>query len=80
MLGGDSDAFVTRMPGTLASVSQSTFLGGSDDEAARGLYVYARGAPWGATNIYLIGYTTSADFPVNNKSYDSALSGPSDGS
>ena len=57
VLGGKTDAFVTRLtpPGV---ISFSTYLGGINDEHVGGVAVDASG------NIYLAGGTLSVNFPV----------------
>ncbi len=55
--GGDYDSFVTQLDSNGALVF-STFLGGAGDDFG------TRVAVDGAGNIYLTGYTNSADFPV----------------
>ena len=59
---GASAGFVTKL-GPTGTVLLSAFVGGRADETARGL---ARDS---AGNIYLVGYTTSTDFPVTPGSF-----------
>ncbi len=62
-----SDAFVVRFDTTSsgpASLLYSTYLGGSDRDFGLGL------ALDGADNIYVTGYTKSADFPTQNAYQD----------
>jgi hypothetical protein len=51
------DAFVTRLAPDGSRLVYSTFLGGANDDEARGVVVDAAG------NAYVVGYTTSADVP-----------------
>ena len=55
---GRADGFVSKLDGNLTELPASTFLGGSDFDAAVGLALDASG------NIYVAGYTYSADFPT----------------
>jgi hypothetical protein len=55
--GGGSDAFVARLNGTLTSILQSTYLGGSGNDGAFALAI----APSG--DVYVAGLTVSPDFP-----------------
>jgi hypothetical protein len=61
---GDYDAFVTRLSADGTSLLYSTFLGGADDDFAKGVAVGADGS---AT---VAGYTWSADFPTTPGAYD----------
>jgi uncharacterized protein (TIGR03437 family) len=58
--GGVEDAFITRLNAADASISYSTFLGGSRVDNARGVAVDSFG------NAYITGYTVSLDFPQVN--------------
>jgi hypothetical protein len=51
------DAFVTMLNPTLTSIIQSTYLGGSIDDAIRSIVIGSGG------NIYVTGATSSTDFP-----------------
>jgi hypothetical protein len=63
-LGGDHDAFVTRLTSTGSGLLWSTYLGGSADEYARGLASDAYG------RIILTGATYSSDFPSTSDAFD----------
>ncbi len=58
-LSGTTDAFVTEVDPTGASISMSTYLGGSGDDNGFGL------ALDGSSNIYVTGETKSLDFPTD---------------
>jgi hypothetical protein len=55
---GGVDAFVVKLNATFTARVYSTFLGGSGDDAARGIAVDNAG------NVYVTGFTTSSDFPT----------------
>jgi hypothetical protein len=55
---GAVDAFVVKLNNALTTAVYSTFIGGSGDDAGRGIAVDAAG------NAYVTGFTTSADFPT----------------
>lgn len=57
-LGGDSDAFVTRLDATGAALVYSTLLGGAGYDYGRGIALDAAGA------AYVTGLTLSFDFPA----------------
>ncbi|MCB0254949.1 MAG: SBBP repeat-containing protein [Anaerolineae bacterium] len=52
------DVYVTKLAPDGGSFGYSTFIGGGRDEEGRGIAVDAAG------NAYVIGYTTSPDFPL----------------
>jgi hypothetical protein len=62
---GGVDAFVVRLDGMFASSLYSTFIGGSGDDAGRGIAVDTLG------NAYVTGFTTSPDFPTTPGSFQS---------
>ncbi len=55
-LAGD-EAFVSRLSGSLQTLHQSTYLGGSGDEAGCGIAIYP------TNGIYVTGHSFSNDFP-----------------
>ena len=55
-----ADAFVAKLTATGDQLAYSTYLGGSDDELARGIATDSSGS------AYVAGHTTSADFPTVN--------------
>jgi len=58
--GGNSDAFVTKLEPNGDTLSYSTYLGGSDDDAVWGIAVDTSG------NAYVTGDTSSTDFPTQS--------------
>lgn len=70
-LDGITDAFVTKLNATGNSLLYSSYLGGSNFDNGFGIAVDFRG------NAYVIGNTTSANFPTKN-AFDSTLGGSSD--
>ncbi len=56
----ETDAFVTKFSPNGSSLVFSTYLGGTDDDAANAIEVDSSG------NIYVAGWTDSTDFPVLN--------------
>jgi hypothetical protein len=58
--GGFADAFVSKLNAAGNALVYSTFLGGSGDEAGKGIAVD------GAGNAYVTGFTSSTDFPTTN--------------
>ncbi|MGA9769668.1 MAG: SBBP repeat-containing protein [Blastocatellia bacterium] len=55
---GFSDAFVFKLNGAGTALIYSTYLGGSDDEAASGIAIDSSG------NAHVLGFTNSMDFPT----------------
>ena len=70
--GGASDAFAARIAAGGASVSWSTYLGGTAEDYATGLAVDAFGL------VTLDGVTRSADMPKTADALDGTLDGPAD--
>ncbi|RKX24419.1 MAG: hypothetical protein DRP45_08250 [Candidatus Zixiibacteriota bacterium] len=60
MAGGDWDAFVAKYSVECDTLFYSSYLGGTDSDYAYGIDVDGSGSP------YLIGVTSSADFPTMN--------------
>ena len=58
--GGFVDAFVTKLNAAGTALVYSTYLGGSNSDAAYGVVVDSSG------NAYVAGYTASTNFPVAN--------------
>jgi len=67
--GGSYDAFVTKLTASGLFRSYSSYLGGSNNDAGNGIYLY--GSP------YIAGYTQSIDFPTKAE-YQSMLAGSKD--
>jgi hypothetical protein len=63
-----SDAFVTRIDTRRGRAEYSTYLGGNNQDAGRGIAV-RRG------DVYLTGLTGSVDFPVSGTGYDRSFNG-----
>jgi cell division protein FtsI/penicillin-binding protein 2 len=53
-----SDAFVARLNSNLTQILQSTYLGGSGTDQAKALAIHPK-----TGEVYVAGYTLSADFP-----------------
>jgi hypothetical protein len=66
--GGQSDAFVSKL-NTSGSLVYSTYLGGSDQDVPSGIAVDASG------NAYVIGYTTSSNFPTTAGAFQTLYAG-----
>jgi len=73
-LKGSFDGYITEMSADGSSVVSSTFLGGTGFDDAQACLVD------GEDNVYVGGFTTSADFPVTPGAFQPTLEGgPSDG-
>ena len=66
---GATDVFVSKINASGTALIYSTYLGGSDVDAASGI---ARDA---AGNVYVTGYTASSNFPVTANAFQSSLNG-----
>jgi len=69
-VGGD--AFIAKFNADATTLLAATLVGGSDVEGTSAMAVD------GAGNIYLAGYTYSADFPTTLGSFDNSLAGNQD--
>jgi hypothetical protein len=69
---GSGEVFVTKLNPTGNSLIYSTFLGGSDDESGYGI------ASDEFCNPYVIGYTSSANFPTTPDAFDTTHNGMQD--
>ena len=69
---GSYDAFVSKLDGNLQTVLASTYLGGSGYEYARSMSIDGSG------DVYLVGTTSSSDFPVTTGVYDATHNGQED--
>jgi len=67
-LGGDEDAFVSKLSHDGSSLIYSTYLGGGNDDRGYGIAVDSSG------NAYVTGWTFSTDFPTPS-GYDSSYNG-----
>jgi len=67
----DTDAFVSRLNGSLSYLAASTYLGGIEGpwELASSIAIDPSG------NLYVAGYTWCADFPVTSNAYDKTFNG-----
>ena len=66
--GGSLDAFVLELASNGGSLTFSTFLGGSGDDVANGVAVDTAGG------VYVAGFTTSTNFPLQGP-YQNTLNG-----
>lgn len=71
--GGSSDAFVARFNSALTSLTQATYLGGSDWEYLLGLTTHPTSG-----DLYLCGTTGSANFPGTAGGAQQSRAGPDD--
>jgi len=67
--GGAHDAFIAKLDPTASALAYSTYLGGSDDDVARGIAVDASGG------AYVIGYAVSSDFPTTAGAFQPTFGG-----
>lgn len=67
-----TDAFVSKLDPTGASVLYSSYLGGGSSDYGLGL------ALDNTNNVYLTGWTWSTDFPITTNAFDTSLSGSVD--
>ena len=70
--GGDLDAFVFELNPAGTSLTYSTYLGGTGDDAANGIALDS------SRNSYIVGSTTSTDFPTHD-AIQSSIAGQSNG-
>lgn len=71
MLTGSTDAFISILSPNLTNLIVSYYLGGSGGEDGWGIAIGPQGA------VYSTGTTTSADFPVTPRAYQTTLNGSS---
>ena len=71
--GGDHDGFVARLTSSLGSLTQATYLGGGQEELASSLAVHPM-----TGDVYVLGYTHSANFPGTAGGAQPALGGEGD--
>lgn len=65
-LAGGSDAFVTKLDPSGSALLYSTYLGGSSDDGAFGIAVD------GAGSAYVVGATSSSNFPTTTGAFQTA--------
>jgi hypothetical protein len=70
--GGVQDAFVTALNPAGSALLYSTYLGGSEADAAAGIAVD------GNKNVYVTGQTASSDFPLTSNATQPKLGGGND--
>ena len=71
ILHGVRDGFVTKLSASGSSLSYSTYLGGSGDEEAFGIAVNSSG------RAYVVGTTSSSDFPLTRNAFQRVPRGSS---
>jgi hypothetical protein len=71
--GGAHDGVVACLSPDGSRLLYATYLGGSGDDGIRGMTIGPAG------EIYLVGETTSADFPVSRDAFQPKLGGGNDG-
>jgi hypothetical protein len=69
---GGSDAFVTELSADGSTLVYSTFAGGGGDDIGYGIAVSQAG------QAYVVGTTTSSDFPTTNGAYQRGYNGSGD--
>lgn len=74
--GGSEDAFVAELSPNMSQLLQATYLGGSGDDTAMALAV-APASTSMAGDVYVVGTTRSADFPVTSGSAQTTCGGGS---
>jgi RHS repeat-associated protein len=72
-LGYPQDAFVTKLNPTGTNLEYSTYLGGNGYEQGFSIDVNLAG------EAYIVGQTTSSDFPTSDNAYDRTFNGVEDG-
>jgi uncharacterized protein (TIGR03437 family) len=70
--GGRFDVFLTKLDRERGQVVYSTYLGGSDDDEPRRIFVDVLG------NVYVAGSTRSANFPITPNAVQRTLRGGAD--
>jgi hypothetical protein len=68
---GGYDIFISKLSSSLSSLIASTYLGGTNNDYARSLFIDQSG------NIFVSGYTNSSNFPVVS-GYDNTYNGGQD--
>jgi hypothetical protein len=70
-MGGDTDVFVTKWNAAGTGVVYSTYIGGSNRDAAMGVAVDSAG------NAYVTGFTYSGNFPITSGAQRTSFAGAS---
>ena len=68
-IGGGRDIFVTKLNPAGTALLYSVFLGGGNSDTATGIAVDSSG------NAYLVGYTSSTNFPTTSGAFQTSLLG-----
>jgi hypothetical protein len=71
-IGGNEDAFVTKLSAEGSQMLYSTYLGGSSNEVGFGIALGSSG------NAYVAGATSSRDFPTTTGAWDATRGGTQD--
>lgn len=72
--GSNSNAFITKLDATGTTLIYSTYLGGSGTDYGNGITVDAAG------DVYVVGQTTSKNFPVTSSAFQKTCSNNCSGS
>jgi len=70
--GGDTDAFVTKLRYDGQALIFSTYLGGNNYDIGQGIAVDS------SANVYVVGSTSSANFPTSSTAFQPTYGGNSD--
>ena len=71
-LNGTEDAFVAILDPTLTNLITASYLGGNQSDSAQCIKFDSLG------NVYVVGWTSSPDFPVTAGAYDTSFKGKED--
>ena len=69
--GGKDDAVIFKINSSGTGLEYSTYLGGTGDDEAYGIALDQSG------NVYILGQTSSTDFPTTSDAYDRSFNGGS---